>query len=99
MSLAKIEASRQNAALSTGPTGPTSPEGKATSSRNAVSHDPGEYNFIVDPIATCHRPDKKRTETQRCLPRGNRQFHRALKLKKTSKNERTNLSSEQKENS
>ena len=69
MSLAKIEASRQNAALSTGPTGPTSPEGKATSSRNAVSHDPGEYNFIVDPIATCHRPDKKRTETQRAASR------------------------------
>ena len=35
MSPAKIEANRQNATLSTGP---TSPEGKATSSRNAISH-------------------------------------------------------------
>ena len=35
MSPAKIEANRQNATLSTGP---TSPEGKATSARNAISH-------------------------------------------------------------
>jgi hypothetical protein len=65
MSPAKLEANRHNATLSTGP---TSPQGKAASSRNATTHgltarasilhgeDPEDYRAFVDDYLDYYRP-------------------------------------------